>query len=45
LNTGLSGDLPPAENVFFGGGAAGKPCIFVCVVVHGNISEAFEVVF
>jgi len=42
LNTGLSGDMPPAENVFFGGGDTGKPCFFVSVIVRGNTSTAFR---
>jgi hypothetical protein len=41
LNTGLSGDLPPAENVLFGGRDAGKPCIFMGAIVRGNTSTAF----
>ncbi|MGI6692670.1 MAG: hypothetical protein ACOX46_02565 [Limnochordia bacterium] len=42
LNTGLSGDLPSAENVLFGGGDAGKPCIFMCVIICGNTSTALS---
>jgi len=42
LNTGFSGDLPPAENVLFGGWDAGKPCIFMCLIVRGNTSTAFR---
>lgn len=42
LNTGFSGDLPPAENVLFGGGGTGKLCIFMCIIVRGNTSTAFR---
>jgi hypothetical protein len=42
LNTGFSGDLTSAENVLLGGGDTGKPCIFMCVIVHGNTSTAFR---
>jgi len=42
LNTGFSGLLPSAENVLFGGGDAGKPCIFMCVIVRGNTSTASQ---
>jgi len=34
--------LPPAENVFFGGGDAVKPCIFMGAIVRGNTSTAFQ---
>jgi hypothetical protein len=40
LNTGFSGNLPSAENVFLAV-VTGKPCIFVRVTVRGNTSTAF----